>query len=282
MAEIEKKTQAEANALLMKERFEFVLSINGNIVCQRYFRIFGFKDVAFYSTEIVDTIRNIAKIINNDLEAKTQTYLELTAPQIFEDESEMNEWIGKHGSELRTPTFIALRKSENTFLWNGEKIKPYQKPFNKQEYICPNEETPSYFTFTLYDNGRDLNVHREVVSYTWDASVYPKFVRYNIDISNSKNPFKDELTKVAFMPYEAALIDAMNAGHRDLVSQIVHEFYESCTADKDDNGNFNTVMDLGKKTYNLNIRKKNFQYEDEYRRYFMEKTNAYYGKSRKN
>ena len=84
------------------------------------------------------------------------------------------------------------------------------------------------------------------------------------------------------MPYEAALIDAMNAGHRDLVPQIVHEFYESCTADKDDNGNFNTVMDFGKKTYNLNIRKKNFQYEDEYRRYFMEKSNAYYGKSRKN
>mgnify|MGYP004575360145 FL=1 len=143
MAEIEKKTQAEANALLMKERFEFVLSINGNIVCQRYFRIFGFKDVAFYSTEIVDTIRNIARIINNDLEAKTQTYLELTAPQVFEDESEMNEWVEKHGSEMRTPTFIALRKSEDTFLWNGEKINPYQKPFNKQEYVCSNEETPS-------------------------------------------------------------------------------------------------------------------------------------------
>ena len=282
MAEIEKKMQAEANALLLKERFEFVLSFNGNIVCQRYFRIFGFKDIAFYSTDIVDTVRRIADIINNDLKAKTQTYLELTAPQVFEDESEMNEWVEKHGSEMRTPTFIALRKSEDTFIWNGEKIKPYQKPIGRSDYVSCGEEAPSYFTFTLYDNGWNLDAHKEVISYTWDASVFPKFVRFNIDLSNSKNPFKDEVTKVAFMPYEAALSDAMNDGHRDLIPQIVHEFYESCTSEKDSRGSFNTVIDCGKRSYSLNIRKKNFQYEDEYRRYFEEKTDDYFKKSRKN
>ena len=84
------------------------------------------------------------------------------------------------------------------------------------------------------------------------------------------------------MPYEAALIDAMNNGHRDLIPQIVHEFYESCTSEKDGSGSFNTVIDCGKRSYSLNIRKKNFQYEDEYRRYFEEKTDDYFKKSRKN
>lgn len=282
MAEIEKKTLAEANAALKKERFEFVFSINGNIVCQRYFRIFGFREASFNSMELVDTIKNIAGIINDDLEAKTQTYLDLTAPQIFEDESEMNEWLENHGHELRTPTFIALRKSDATFIWNGEKVKSYDKPFNKQEYIGGAEEIPSYFTFTLYDNGWDLDKHKEVITYRWDASVYPRFVRFNVDLSNSKNPFMDE-EKNVFMPFEGALIDAMNKGHRDLVPQIVHEFYECCARDKEEDTNYTNVVDYGNpkgyaRKYSLNLYKRNLQYENSYQDYFQKKTKEYFGR----
>ncbi len=281
MAETEKKVLAEANAQLKKERFEFILSLNGNIVCQRYFRIFGFKESSLFSTELVNTIKNIANIINNDLEAKTQVYLEMTAPQVFEDEEEMYGWLEKHGSELKTPTSIVLRQSEVNYLWNGEKVKTYQKPFNKHDYIGNTDDVPTYFTFTLYDNGKDLEKHKEVISYSWDANVYPKFVRFNIDLSNSKNPFKDELSKVVYAPFEAALIDAMNVGHRDLVPQIVHEFYDSCTGERDSNGNFTTTVDCGRKTYSLNVRKKNFQYEDSYRSYFQKKTDAYFSNGKR-
>ena len=37
------KTIQEVNSEQMKERFQFKLTINDNIVCQRYFRINGFK-----------------------------------------------------------------------------------------------------------------------------------------------------------------------------------------------------------------------------------------------
>lgn len=266
----EKKTLAEANSLLKKERFEFVLSFNGNIVCQRYFRIFGIEFRSFNSMELVDTIKGIADIINSDLEAKTQTYLELVAPQFFDDETEMNTWLEKHGSELRTPTFIALRNSEQNYLWNGEKVKPYSKSVNKHEFM-ENDEQPSYLTFTFYDNGPDMNSRKEVISYTWDISTYPKFVRFNIDLSNTKNPFKDDYGNV-ISSYEAILIDAMKAGHKDLVPQIVHEFYDCCTSKEgEETVEYTTEVEYGDRTYNLHLYRENMQYEKSYEQYFDKK-----------
>ena len=55
------------NSLLKKEQFEFILTINGNIICQRYFRINGFKREAYRSVELVEAIDKCVDLINADL-----------------------------------------------------------------------------------------------------------------------------------------------------------------------------------------------------------------------
>ena len=60
-----------------KERFEFKLTVGNNIIIQRYFKINNFNPRSLKSFELADAIRNCAKIIDNELKSKTQTYLEI-------------------------------------------------------------------------------------------------------------------------------------------------------------------------------------------------------------
>ena len=57
-----------------KERFEFVFTTEGNIICQRYFRINNFNPAALRSYELTNAIRRCAAIIDRDLKDKTQIY----------------------------------------------------------------------------------------------------------------------------------------------------------------------------------------------------------------
>ena len=49
-----------------REQFEFILTINGNIICQRYFRINGFKREAYSSLDLIETIDHCVYLIDQD------------------------------------------------------------------------------------------------------------------------------------------------------------------------------------------------------------------------
>ena len=66
-----------------KERFEFELTVGDNIICQRYFRINSFNEESLKSFELIEAIRRCVRTIDNDLKNKTQAYLELYAPMVF-------------------------------------------------------------------------------------------------------------------------------------------------------------------------------------------------------
>ena len=71
----------------VQERFEFVLSINGNIICQRYFAIPGFQERSIGSTHLTYAVLSCVNMIERDLREKTDIYNTLTAPQVFNDET---------------------------------------------------------------------------------------------------------------------------------------------------------------------------------------------------
>lgn len=68
-----------------EQRFEFVLYINNNIICQRYFHIFDFNEDAIHSLEVKEMMDEIAGmnngqfgtlgIIPNYLKQKSMQYL---------------------------------------------------------------------------------------------------------------------------------------------------------------------------------------------------------------
>lgn len=132
------------------ERFQFILSVNDNIICQRYFKINGFNPISLNSLELKETIDSIVNgvmtghpgfdsgILNGDLKSKSRTYMWYT----------------------------------------------YNENYPDDEYTQPLDEAWSTtFKFAF------LVDEKEVISKVWDGSVYPKFVRESVDIVNKKSRF---------------------------------------------------------------------------------------------
>ena len=57
------------------KKFEFVLYINGNIICQRYFTVRNFKSKSLRSLESKDCLDECVRLIQKDLKKKTYEYL---------------------------------------------------------------------------------------------------------------------------------------------------------------------------------------------------------------
>ncbi len=202
-----------------KERFEIILTINDNIVCQRYFKINGLKNNAFKSRKFRNAIEYCVGLIQNDLKLKSNLYLCYTAPQIFNNLEEFNEWITRH--YLRVPEYVLFRDTKQVYVWDGEKLKLYEKRFNVSDYITVDEEiVPNDIKFSFLDDG---NI---IFSETWDGNNYPRFIRNNIDLSNSKNRYDSNVK-----PYESYLIKLLTKDREDLIPLIINKICDVCSND---------------------------------------------------
>lgn len=56
-------------------KFEFLLTLDGNIVCQRYFNVKGHNPQARRSMDLHYYVKNISEEISEDLKIKTSDYL---------------------------------------------------------------------------------------------------------------------------------------------------------------------------------------------------------------
>jgi hypothetical protein len=179
----------------------------------------------------------------------------------------MEKWCAEHkGENFIRPVYIIFRDSDKVLVWDGENATPYEKNFNRADYIEDTEaETKPILKFAFCDNGR------EVCSKTWEADVYPRFVRTNIDISNSKNKYKAE---GVFMPVERAIIDEFNNTHTDLIPVIVRELCSVCSFDKPEN--YNSMVEYGDTTYDLSIRRANARYYRAIEKKLAKKTSDYF------
>lgn len=285
------KTIQETNSDQMKERFSFVLTVNGNIVCKRYFRINGFKNESETSVNLCGhhydvkegedgnklykyingALEYCADLIHKDLVYKSNVYLWNSAPQVFDSIEQMNELVQKPTFRPSVASYIVIRDCSDVYVWNGEKadlynrdgkaVAPYTNIFNVSDYIGGTEtETKNELKFAFYDNGQ------EICSKVWDANVYPRFVRSNIDLSNTKNKYKqgDQFSIV-----EATLVDLMIKDRQDLIPVIVREFCRACSLD-DKTAYINTLYD-----YNLNYNQTNSRRYAAIERKLRKKTEEY-------
>ena len=242
------------------ERFQFVLSINDFIICQRYFKIGGFKTRAIESVDLMDAGSKCVKMIKDDLKAKTQVYYQNSVPQIFEDEEEMQEYLQRERDNkylsygpttFPVATFIIFCNSPKVYVWNGEDVELYDGRFNRADYIS--EQTESVIKFEFLVDGRC------VYSEIFDGNAYPRFVRNNIDLSNSKNRYR---AKESFSFVEAALVDAMNKDRKDLIFPIISELSKVCSYRNSDDYTTKLVgwTDADGKTYETDITRQNLKW----------------------
>lgn len=208
-----------------KERFEFVLTTGGNIICQRYFRINNFNPVSLRSYELTSAIRTCASVIDRDLKNKTQTYLEIYAPRTFDTEEEMINYIAdeKHFSRMTIGEGLVVRGNSETdyVLCPDNTAKPLGYKFDDGELTNNNiENNKTTYKFAFKVDGR------EVCSIEWDG-YYPKFVRDKIDLSNKRGKFDGDNTY--HLTFEQYLLNAMVKGKSDLVYGLIKNICYACS-----------------------------------------------------
>ena len=222
MADIKKQSSESRD---YKERFEFVLTTGGNIICQRYFRINNFNPASLRSYELTNAIRKCVASIDRDLKDKTQTYLEIYAPKTFNTVDEMEAFVSnpENADRLTIGEGFVVRRNSKTdyFLDKNKSIKELGSKFDDGEITENDAETnKTTYRFSFRVDGRD------VCSMEWDG-YYPKFVRDKIDLSNKRGKFEGE--DVDRLSYEQWLLYKMVQGKSDLVYGLIKNICYACS-----------------------------------------------------
>lgn len=217
-----------------KERFEFKLTVGENIICQRYFKINNFNPLSLSSFELTDIMRYLANMVDNDLKDKTQVYMEIMAPHVFNTEDEMMKYFARPDSykEMRSGHGIVVKSNlEHDYAWrevrdeNGNTVGGYPNPltykFDDGEFTkMLSDEDYVEYKLAFYDNGR------EVCSTVW-TGVYPKYVRNSIDLSNKRGKFEN--VDVSSLGFDMYLVYRIFSGRPDLVYKIIKEIQITCS-----------------------------------------------------
>lgn len=223
-----------------KERHQFVLSANGNIICQRYFKVNGFNPKSLNSEELYYTIRDIVHMIKDDLKSKSRIYTAITM-------GKSTKLTGFYNGEKLSNSDAALVFQDDVrgevTLSNGIVLNKTYIDYDVEEEV---DDSPFTLKFSyLFD---DKAVYEEV----WDGTVYPKYVRNCIDLSNSNASYKN--VDPMRMTFSQQMTKSLNSGRPDLIYNIIKLFCDTLSNDVDDDGNsidkgYATSVKYGNKKY---------------------------------
>lgn len=289
--------------LFSKERFEFSLSIitdgKESLICRRGFGIDGFIRDSMRTAEFENCVGEIVSMIQNDLVWKSRIYLWYHTPSFGVTGHYEVEDVDEHGN--KTSHYISgdvvggfLEKNPETGEVKG--VIGYFPEWEPEVTSCQlQKENQVMLKFTVYDQGR------EVISRGWDATVYPSYVRKNIDLTNKLVRLnKDKVTytydKDKFFAEnenvygDLLMLKDMIMNREDLVPRILSLIRKACstnsgyydnindyhTTDKYDSCDGKGKPHYGKMyDYNFNILQQNRKYYSDWSKAVLEKTVAY-------
>jgi hypothetical protein len=256
-----------------KTRFEFALSIltegRESLICRRGVYISNYILNSVYTLEFKDCVDRIVSMIQDDLNYKSRIYMYYRFPSstFVASEAEIDRL-----SQGRTENEYLTYKTSVTIGENGEEeeSKAYVTrvyPEWETELTSPIEakENNVMFKFTVYDN------NREVISKGWDGTIYPSYIRKNVDLTNrlvriyrDNNIFtydKETFFKENENLYgDLKMLKVMIMDREDLIPKIQRLIADTCSSNSGYYDNIQdyktydeyTTPDGKKKTYNIN------------------------------
>lgn len=276
----EQKTSKVVDNSAFNDRFKFILSINDNIICERFFKINGFDYDAIYSERMKSLFvgedglqyGTLISMIVNDLKSKSRMYTWYTT------ETPVKLTGFMEGAETTYLEYTSKKEDEVEINENGEIednepeiVKPFDITFKFSFQMA--QKT----TINSTDGKPVFSQYKPIYEVIWDGSVYPKFVRNSVDLSNS---FGHKDKEIGVMNFVQGLTYRMTYDKRDLVYHIIREICDAATFN-DENELFpmkkrRTVSYLtyGNKRYAMSDFDKD--YIDGWRKAVEAKTKAYW------
>lgn len=224
-----------------KERFEFKLTVDSNIICQRYFRINNFNPVSLKSYNLSEVITNCVDTIDNDLKQKTISYLEIFAPLYFESVEQMDKYFQNPANQKRVNLGhgIVVKNSPVDYAWTEKGPKELEFKFDDGELYENKENKSVTYKFAFLVDGK------EVCSRIWEGT-YPKYVRNSIDLSNKRG--KQDPEDIFHLNFEQYLDYQIVKGKSDLVWGLIKDICTVCSYS--DNNLYVLDDEYGDKEYN--------------------------------
>ena len=220
-----KKENKFVDNVAYKSKFQFLIWINDNVICQRYFKINGFNEDSVYSAEFNDCMNGIVKSIQQDLESKSRIYMwysDMSEPmksQGFMTEEELEKYGVDFLSILTNNDIKGIieapdgKKFKKEFIEYGEKDKNYNNELERPQ----DGEFIFKFSFLIDD--------KPVFEKIWDGNVYPKFVRNGVDLTNVYATHNNKDT--SSLSFGAAIIRHMQSGKINLISDFIRRICET-------------------------------------------------------
>ena len=224
MVDLKRKSN-EPNERDYKERFEFVLTTGGNIICQRYFKINNFNPASLRSYELTSAVRNCAAVINRDLKDKTAEYLSIYAPRVFDTVKEMEEYLSNPDKQYgftRGEGIVVKSNPDTDYIYVSDgQVKELGYKIDDGELTTNTaDDNKTTYKFAFKVDGREACVIE------WDG-YYPKFVRDKIDLSNKRGKFDDgDIDRLTFEQY---ILYRMVNGKSDLVYGLIKNICYACS-----------------------------------------------------
>lgn len=220
-----KKENKFVDNIAYKSKFQFLIWVNDNVICQRYFKINGFNEESIYTEEFTNCMNGIVKSIQEDLESKSRIfmwYTNLKEPLKLTGFATDKE-VEKYGSDfLRLLVNSSIR--ENIELPDG---KIFHKEYLEYTEGIANDygevERPAegeyIFKFSFLID--DIPVFEKI----WDGNVYPKFVRNGVDLTNSYASYDNR--EVSSLSFGAAIVRYMQVGKINLISDFIRRICDT-------------------------------------------------------
>lgn len=262
MEEKIKKESKFVDNVAYKSKFQFLIWVNDNVICQRYFKINGFNEESVYTEEFSNCMNGIVRSIQEDLESKSRIFMWYTN---MSEPMKMQGFLSNEDLEKYGDSFLSLITDSSV---QGKIQAPDGKIFNK-EYIKYAEETANEygeiekpkdgeFIFKFSFLIDDVPVFEKI----WDGNVYPKFVRNGVDLTNNYAFYDKKDTST--LSFGAAIIRYMQKGKTNLISDFIRRICETLS---------NTFTEKYEYTKEIGVYKTNNKIDNEN----YKKAVAYYG-----
>ena len=251
MEEKIKKESKFIDNVAYKNKFQFLMWVNDNVICQRYFKINGYNEESLYSEEFARCMNSIVRSIQEDMKSKSRIFMWYTdtASPIKLTGFLTDEEIERYGTDF----FSVIADSRI----KGDVEAPDGKIIHKEyAYYGENEEIeaerPSdgeiIFKFSFLIDG--ISVYEKV----WDCNVYPKFIRNGVDLTNSYATYKNDISSLNF---GSAIIRRMQIGKTNLISDFIRRICETLSNSYIAKENYTKELDEYKINYYIDKEKYN-------------------------